>query len=229
MTMDQVSREERDLFRRAVTEAFIRKFDRELADCPFSADCSEAHVSRMEAIMTDGLKAIQSRKRKSWVVALLVAAALLLTACTVYAYRGEIRKFIEKVYEERIRVTYYDAEQEPVGDVITEFYTLGYVPEGYVLENERRFPSTNKSKWMNKQGDYIVFEQHLLDGSNYSMDSEYGQVSVIVCGEINVYCMISDITCYTWNDGMYGYKIYSSVKLSDDELTRMIFEVRSDK
>ena len=227
--MDQVSREERDLFRQAVTEAFIRKFDRELEDCPFDGTCSVEHVSRMEAIMTDGLKAIQSRKRKSWVVALLVAAALLLTACTVYAYRGEIRDFIEKIYEERIRVTFYDPDKEIEYIIITEYYTLGYVPEGYVLESEHRFPSTNKSKWMNQQGDYIVFEQHLLDGSNYSMDSEYGQVSVIVCGEINVYCLISDITCYTWNDGMYGYKIYSSVKLSDDELTRMIFEVRSDK
>ncbi len=227
--MDQVSREERDLFRQAVTEAFIRKFDRELADCPFSADCSEAHVSRMEAIMDAGIGAARRKKRKSWVVALLVAAALLLTACTGYAYRGEIREFIEKAYEERIRVSFYDADQQLKTGNITEYYTLGYVPEGYVLENEHRFPSTNKSKWMNQQGDYIVFEQHLLDGSNYSMDSEYSQVSVFVCGEINVYCLISDITCYTWNDGMYGYKIYSSVKLSDDELTRMIFEVRSDK
>ena len=227
--MDQVSREERDLFRQAVTEAFIRKFDSELEDCPFDGTCSVEHVSRMEAIMTDGLKAIQSRKRKSWVVALLVAAALLLTACTVYAYRGEIREFIEKVYEERIRVTYYDAEQEPVGDIITEYYTLGYVPEGYVLESEQRYPAANRIKWINDENDFIDFEQHILDGSNYSMDSEYGQASVIVCGEINVYCLISDITCYTWNDGMYGYKIYSSVKLSDDELTRMIFEVRNDK
>ena len=71
--MDQVSREERDLFRQAVTEAFIRKFDRELADCPFSADCSEAHVSRMEAIMDAGIGAARRKKRKSWVVALLVA------------------------------------------------------------------------------------------------------------------------------------------------------------
>lgn len=227
--MDQVSREERDLFRQAVTEAFIRKFDRELADCPFSADCSEAHVSRMEAIMTDGLKAIQSRKRKSWVVALLVAAALLLTACTVYAYRGEIREFIEKAYEERIRVTYYDAEHEPVGDVITEFYTLGYVPEGYVLESEQRLPAMSKIKWANKQGCYIILEQHILDGSNYSMDTENGQTSVIICGEFEVYCLLSDISFYTWNDGTYAYKIYSPDEISNDELTRMISELKIAK
>lgn len=227
--MDQVSREERDLFRQAVTEAFIRKFDRELEDCPFSADCSEAHVSRMEAIMDAGIGAARRKKRKSWVVALLVAAALLLTACTVYAYCGEIREFIEKAYEERVRVTYYDAEQEPVGDVITEYYTLGYVPEGYVLESEHRFPSTNKSKWMNQQGDYIVFEQHLLDGSNYSMDSEYGQASVIVCGELEVYCLIAEVSNYMWNDGIYAYKIRSSDKISDDCLAEIIAKLEITK
>ena len=96
--MDQVSREERDLFRQAVTEAFIRKFDRELADCPFSADCSEEHLSKMEAIVENSARAEHRKKRRKWIVALLVAAALLLTACTVYAYRGEIREFVEKVY-----------------------------------------------------------------------------------------------------------------------------------
>ena len=227
--MDQVSREERDLFRQAVTEAFIRKFDRELEDCPFDGTCSEEHVSRMEAIMDAGIETARRKKRKSWVVALLVAAALLLTACTVYAYRGEIREFIEKAYEERIRVTFYDPDKEIEYIIITEYYTLGYVPEGYVLESEHRLPRVNRCRWVNEKGCYINFEQHLLDGSNYSMDSENGQTSVIICGEIKVYCLISDITCYTWNDGIYVYKIYSSEKFSDNELMRLISEVQSDK
>lgn len=224
--MEKVNRTDRELFRRALTEAFIRKFDRELEDCPFSADCSDQHVSRMEAIMTDGLKAIQSRKRKSWVVALLVAAALLLTACTMYAYRGEIRDFIEKVYEERIRVTFYEPDKEIEYSIITKYYTLGYVPKGYVLESEQRYPAANRSKWINPQGDYLTFEQHVLDGSNYSMDSEYGQANVIICGEFEVYCLISDISHYTWNDGAYAYKIWSSEILSEDELARMISELQ---
>ena len=227
--MDQVSREERDLFRQAVTEAFIRKFDRELADCPFSANCSEAHVSRMEAIMDAGIGAARRKKRKSWVVALLVAAALLLTACTVYAYRGEIRDFIEKVYEERIRVSFYDADQQLKIGNITEYYTLGYVPEGYVLESEQHWASMSKAKWKNEQGNYIVFEQHILDGANFSMDSENGQTNVIICGEFEVYCLTTNKSCYTWNNGTYAYRIYSSEIFSDDELAQIILAVQIDK
>jgi hypothetical protein len=220
--MGKVSQAERDLFRKAVTEAFVRKFDRELADCPFSADCSETHVRRMETIMADGLKVIQRRKCKNWVVALLVAAALLLTACTVYVYRGEIRAYIERIYEERIRVTYYDADEEPEADLITEFYTLGYVPEGYVLESEQHLPVMSQTEWVNEQGDYIFFEQHRLDGFNVSMDSENGRTSVIICGEFEVYCLIAEVSTYMWNDGMYAYKIRSSEKISNDELVQII-------
>ena len=227
--MDQVSREERDLFRQAVTEAFIRKFDRELADCPFSADCSEAHVSRMEAIMDAGIGAARRKKRKSWVVALLVAAALLLTACTVYAYRGEIREFIEKVYEERIRVSFYDPDEEIEYSIITEYYTLGYVPEGYVLESEHRLPRVNRSKWVNDENDYIDFEQHVLDGYNFSLDSEDSKVTIKTCGEFEVYCLLSDIPCYTWNDGIYAYQIRCSEKISDDKLSQIISGLKISK
>ena len=224
--MENVNQADRDLFRKALTEAFVRKFDRELENCPFSADCSEEHLRKMEAVIEACARAEYRKKRRKGIVALLVAAALLLTACTVYAYRGEIREFIDKVYEERIRVTYYDADQQLKTGNITEFYTLGYVPEGYVLESEYRFPAVSRSKWVNVDGNYIDFEQHILDGSNYSMDSEYGQTSVIICGKYEVYCLTADISYYTWNNSSYAYKICSSKMLPKDELTRMIAELQ---
>ena len=227
--MEKVNRTDRELFRRALTEAFIRKFDRELEDCPFDGTCSDQHVRAMEAIVADGIKAEQIKKRKTWIVALLVAAAVLMTACTVYAYRGEIRDFIEKVYEERIRVTYYDADKEPKAGIITEFYTLGYVPEGYVLKNEQRFPTVNNCSWENKQGNYIIFEQHILDGFNSSMDSEHGHTNVIICGEFEVYCLLAEVSNYMWNDGVYAYKIRSSEKISDDELAQIISGLQISK
>ena len=220
--MGNVNQADRDLFRLALTEAFVRKFDRELENCPFSAECSEEHVSKMETIIAGAVQVEQSKKRRKWIVALLVAAALLLTACTVYAYRGEIREFIETVYEKHIRVTYYDVDQEPSSDTITEYYTLGYVPEGYVLESEQYWTGTSKIKWRNESGDHIVFEQCTLDGTNFTIDSEKGQVNIIICNDIKVYCQIADICCYTWNDGRYVYKIITSENLSNDTLTDLI-------
>ena len=220
--MGNVNQADRDLFGQALVEAFVRKFDRELENCPFSADCSEEHVSKMDAIIAGAVRVEQSKKRRKWIVALLVAAALLLTACTVYAYRGEIREFVEKVYEERIRVTYFDADQHLQTGNIAEFYTLGYVPEGYVLESELYLAGMNRTRWANEQGQYIILEQHILNGANFTIDSEQGQVDVVFCENIKVYCQIADISCYTWNDGRYVYKISTSKKMSNDELTYLV-------
>ena len=227
--MGNVNQADRDLFRLALTEAFVRKFDRELENCPFSAECSEEHVSNMEAIIAGAVRVEQSKKRRKWIVALLVAAALLLTACTVYAYRGEIREFIETVYEKHIRVTYYDADQQLHTGNITEYYTLGYVPEGYVLESEHYWTNLSKVKWINEQGDHIVLEQCILDGTNFTIDSEKGQVNIIICNDIKVYCQIADICCYTWNDGRYVYKIITSENLSNDTLTDLILGLKIAK
>ena len=220
--MRNVNQADRDLFRLALTEAFVRNFDRELENCPFSAECSEEHVRKMEAIIAGAVRVEQSKKRRKWIVALLVAAALLFTACTVYAYRGEIREFIETVYEKHIRMTYYDVDQQLHTGNITEYYTLGYVPEGYMLESEYYGTCISRIRWINEQGQYIILEQHILDGSNFSIDSEYGQTSVVLCEGIEVYCLITDISCYTWNDGKYVYKISSSEQRSNDELTSLI-------
>lgn len=224
--MGNVNQADRDLFQQALKEAFIRKFDRELENCPFSADCSEEHLSKMEAIVENSARAEDRKKRRKWIVALLVAAALLLTACTVYAYRGEIREFVEKVYEEHIRVTYYDADQHLQTGNITEYYTLGYVPEGYVLESEHYLANISKVKWVNEQGQYIVLEQRILDGSNFNIDSENNQVCTMICGKYDVYYSMSDIHSYMWNDGTYAYQISSSEYLSQDELSNIIWGLK---
>ena len=224
--MGNVNQADRDLFRQALKEAFIRKFDRELENCPFSADCSEEHLSKMEAIVENSARTEHRKKRRKWIVALLVAAALLMTACTVYAYRGEIREFVEKVYEEHIRVTYYDADQHLQTGNITEYYTLGYVPEGYVLESEHHLPGMSKAKWVNEQGQYIILEQRILDGSNFNIDSENTKVCTIICDKYDVYYLMSDIPSYTWNDGTYAYQINSSEYLSQDELSNIIWGLK---
>jgi hypothetical protein len=64
------------------------------------------------------------------VVAILVAAALLLTSCGII-FREEIREVFDELF---VSLNYGDHGQE--GKIIEEVYTLGYIPEGYVLEKE---------------------------------------------------------------------------------------------
>ena len=161
----------------------------------------------------------RSIRIKRRVIAALVAAVLLLTGCTVYAYREEIREFIETVFEDYVRVTYHDGEEDPVEATISEYYTLGYVPEGYELVSEVKKPSKAKYKWTNSDGAYITLEQCHVDSGLFGLDNEGEGWEVTQIGNHSVYHRVSDAYYYLWNDGVYAYRLTTS-ELRDEQMLR---------
>ena len=222
MEKTRMNKTDKMLFRQALTEAFVRKYERELNECQETAVCSEAHTRRMNEIISQSAQRERRRDRRKWIVALLVAAALLLTACSVYAYQDEIRSFIEKVYEDYIKVTYDDESENQEMKIISEYYTLGYVPDGYTLTKEIRLQSSMKCIWKNAEDQYLIFEQRVIDGTDYGLDGEVGETNVIVCGEYSVYCRSGNVYTYIWNDGNYSFMITTPDALSDDMLIRLV-------
>ena len=217
------------LFRQALTEAFVRKYERELNECQETAVCSEAHTRRMNEIISQSAQRECRRDRRKWIVALLVAAALLLTACSVYAYHDKIRSFIEKVYDDYIKVTYNSGEEIPNAGKLADKYSLSYVPEGYVLTKELYLPSVNKYEWSNAEGQYIIFEHCAIDNTDFMVDTEIEKTTVISYDNYDVYYQASDIHTYIWNDGTYSFKIKSSVFIVEDMLICIIEGVQSVK
>ena len=210
------------LFRQALTEAFVRKYERELNECQETATCSGTHTQRMNEIIGQSVQASRRKDRRKWIVTLLVAAALLLTACSVYAYQEEIRSFIEKVYDNHIKVAFDNGDEDREVKKISEYYTLGYVPDGYTLTKELRMSASMKCEWENAEGQYLIFEQCVIDGTNYGLDGENGETTLIMCGEYNVYCRSTDTYTYIWNNAVYSFKLKSSCYLSEENLIRMI-------
>ena len=89
-------KEEKRLFGEAVLQALKEKYEEDLGACKFTADYSENQTNSLKKIIEDySLK--EKRKKKVKLIALLVAAALLLTGCTVYIYRDAIREFVEHI------------------------------------------------------------------------------------------------------------------------------------
>ena len=219
--MDQ---NDRTLLRKALTQAFAEKFDEELAVCGMTAACSEEHTRRMEAMLR---RQARSQRRKTvgkWVAAILVAAALLLTAITVGAHYKEIKAFFEKIYEDHIHLTFNEGEQVPENEELAVRYTLGYVPEGYTLHQTEIEGQTNYYIWKNEDGDYLVFEQIPLLGFNSYIDGEPSECTTIQCSEVEVYCRIhgTNACTYIWNDGEYAYTLTASIVLPEDTLERIL-------
>lgn len=213
---------ERELFCRALTETFVRKYEQELSACRETADCSEAHTLCMQEIVAQSAKAERRKDRRKWIVALLVAAALLLTACTVYAYQEEIRDYIERIFHGHITITYVEETDGEDANILVDKYILGYVPDGYTLIEEQHLLSLNKYIWENAEGQWLTFEQCALDSTNYVLDAVLGDTTIISCDEFDVYYRETKIHSYIWNNGIYSFKITSDCFLEKSELECII-------
>lgn len=226
--MDQ---NDRMLLRKALTQAFAEKFEEELAVCGETAECSEQHVTAMKAILLQGIRDEQTAERKSrkkWLVAFLVAAAMLLTAITVGAYYNEIKAFCERVYEKYIHLTFNEGEHAPENEGLDKRYTLGYVPEGYTLKQMEEDGAETYFKWLNEEGEYLIFRQRVLQGSDSFLDGESGGTTIIQCGEYAVYCRAHETNAcaYIWNDGEYAYTLVASKTLSEETLVLILGSIQ---
>lgn len=223
-----MNKTESELFRQALTEAFVRKYERELAECPESAHCSEVHMQRVNEMINQSVESDRRKDRRKWIVALLVAAALLLSALTVGAYYKEIRAFVEQIYKDHIQLTFNEGDHVLENEGLDKRYTLGYVPEGYTLKRVDSERAANYSEWRNEDGDYVIFKQNILLNASYFLNGEVGERVVLSVEGYEVYCRdYGAAGCsYVWNDGAYAYKLDSSVVLSKETLTLIIQNIR---
>ena len=207
-----------ELFKQALNEGVANKFDKLANSCTDEIVYSERHQLAMRAILygkTD-TKRVWSPKMKR-IVAILVAAALLLTSCGII-FRNEIREIFEEFF---VKLT-YDGDNESTEN-IKDVYCLGYVPEGYVLKRESATDVYIKYKFENQTGDFISFEQHAIPSSNYFIDNEdgYSQINEIENYDV-YYRLTNNYHYYVWNDYSYSLRIKSSIQLSNNEIAQII-------
>lgn len=214
---------DRELFKKALSEAMAQKYDEELSECEENAVCSQKHYDKMQKIIGRNICRPKKRLTKKSLIAIIVAAALLLTGCTAaYIYRDEIRDFVEEIYEEFIKLT-YDEEDKTSGTGIKQSYELRYVPEGYEKITEKITPLYVYYEYENEDGVKLTFTQSPIDGSNFYFDNEQGNTVVYEYREYKIYCRVLDSTYhYTWNDGIYSLTINSQFALTNDELNNII-------
>ena len=218
---------ERELFQKALLEAMVNKYDKEMADCTEDARCSNEHFEKVSKIIGVNVSKTREYKKmsKRTVVALILAAALLLSSCiAVYAYRNEIRGFVEKIYEKYIAVSFEDGDnsQDNTGE-ISKVYTLSYLPDGYIVTNEKITPLSIFYEFKNNDSLVMTFTQQNLRSAQFWLDVEHGESVVIATEGLDLYCRVIDNSYhYIWNDGEYAMLLTSDVEFSQDVLLQII-------
>ena len=215
-----------ELFKQALNEAWDNKIRREVESCTEEIVTSERHKVAMRAILNGTYgKSAKWKLTRAKVIAILVAAALLLASCAVI-YRNEIRDIVEKVFEDFCKATYSD-EEDADGKTIEDVYELSYVPDGYVLEESQITPIYVKYTFVNSNN-ILIFEQRILDGSNFLFDIESGYTLLLRDNNVDIYYKTTDDNYYyLWNNGMYSAEIQSNIELSNTELNLIINGIKS--
>ena len=219
------------LLQKALWEASANVYERELAECEQDAKCSRRHYAKMRKIIGVAVLPATSRKMqiKRRIIAALIAAVLLLTGCTTYAYREEIRAIIETIFDNHVEIKYNDKEQSTSADTIDKYYILGYVPDGYDLTKTYERPMQSKYDWTNSEGAYITLEQCHVDSALFVIDNEVEDWEVVQIGNHKIHHRVSDVYYYLWNDGVYVYRLTTSVLWEAQELSRIIENLQVKK
>ena len=207
-----------ELFKQAISDGLSKKFDSVVNSYTDEIVCSEQHNFAMRTMVYGkaDAKRTWSPKMKR-IVAILVAAALLLTSCGII-FRNEIREVFEEFF---VKLTY--SGNGTGNDTIEEVYELTYLPEGYKLEKENIYDLCVTYTFADKNNNVIVFEQRVLDKSEFNVDSESGYSEMKEIEKYDVYYRFTAKYHHCiWNDGKYVFSINSTVFLSNEKIVLLL-------
>ena len=215
----------KEIFSRAIIEGFEEKYREGLAvSASESGEFTRTHARRMSSILGSRVKYLPDKRTriKRAALAALIAAAILLAGCTAIVYKEQIGDFFVEIRDTYIKGDFIKDEDEN-NQIIEEYYTLTYIPEGYELVEEYSDAFLAQSVWKNDKEKSIIFEQRPINSVKYTIDGENGFTDTYILGENTVYCRIIDETYYyIWNNEKYAFSLYSDTKINEEEIIQII-------
>ena len=212
------------LFGQALAEVISKTLDEELRECKETTACSRVHRKCIQYMIRYG-EAPKVRKISKRTIALIIAAALLLTGCAALV-RDQIAGFFMTILETRnVIESPMDGTEYP--ETIEEKRIPQVLPEGYELVDEVTTRGSLTLTWMNAEGDFLVYSQSTYENGKLEIDNEYSAFDEIDICEYNVLRVISQDGSrrYMWKDD-YVYYISTSRELTPQELRNIVQNIK---
>ena len=185
---------EKRLFGQALADVISKKLDEELRECKETAVCSRAHNRYVKYTVKYG-EAPKVRKISKRTIALIIAAAILLTGCAALA-RDQIAGFFMAILETRNVVeSPVDVSEYP--KAIEEKRIPQVLPEGYELVEEVFTGRTLDMTWKNETGEFLVYSQMPHEAFRMGTDNEHSQFSEIeICGYMVLFIIGNSVNSF---------------------------------
>ena len=190
-----------------LTEVLLEAEGAELGNVECTEAPSEAFARRMRRLAEHPEKYTKNLRNKK-IIIILIAAAIILTGCTaIKPIRTAIADFIITIFDNG---SFVDKSTDKNGkDRITEFYSPGFIPEGYEFVGEE-INKFNDNLIINrdlkyKNGDKMLYFIQLEAKSTMTLDTENAEIKTFKVN--NIECMSSrNINCYIVIWEQYGYR-----------------------
>ena len=157
-------------------------------------------------------------------VAGIAAAILIAFGCsmTVKAVREPVVEFFTNIYEKFVEIIFGEDDIAKAPDTIETVYTLGFIPDGYMVDRFYIDDIMTTMAWKNENGDRLVLSQGVLMGSNI-LDAEASNCNIIEKNGVKIACSEKyGIKSFFWNSTEYEFSLTISSDISDDEVFALV-------
>ncbi len=221
-----------DTAKSLLVDALLEAEGAELVNTECTSVPSNAFSQRIRRLAEHPEKYTKKHRIKK-IVIILIAAAVLLTGCTaIKPVRTAIANFIITVFEKYSSVD--KSTDANAKDRITEFYSPGFIPEGYELV-EDRLNEFNKDfitgRYLEyRNGDKILRFTQLEAKSTATLDTENAEIKTFRVNGIE-YVSSRNINCYIVIWEQYGYRfcLEMSKETTEETAKRIIESVVKDR
>ena len=226
-----------ELLREALLELTLEEFRDIPPEDEIDMDFSEGFEERLRKRLREELdppytgRCRCSRPLRRLVVALLILAALTVTAVATPAIREGLIGFFTQN-----KGTYYqfsfDPEQAATAPkTIERVFLPTYIPEGYKKVFDFEGDIAVAYSWKNASGSYISYDQSVINGGEEGQwvnaeDVESSWVNINGYAVLQIY---SDGYMYFWTDSEYFYSLVFSVDFSESECIKVLTSISQQK
>ena len=161
-------------------------------------------------------------------VAVVIITMLVIGCATlsIGAVRRAVAGFFTDIYESFTRLTVADDQYDNLKTIIEEVYTLGEVPEGYVLAYESRGIGSNVYQWYNNGEQIELFQMAAAVGSS-TIDAEDNPYQELYVGDFEgLYLVDENYRWIAWVYDGYLFEITCPLSITESELINMAKSIK---
>ncbi len=158
-------------------------------------------------------------------VAGFAAAMLIAFSCsmTVKAIREPVVEFFANIYEKFVEIFFEEDDIAKAPNTIETVYTLGFIPDGYAIDQFIIKDIATDMTWVNEDRDHrIILSQGIFTGS-FVLDTEDANYEMIEWNNKKIaFNEKHGIKRFFWNSNEYEFSLTIPIDISKEEALALI-------